>query len=66
MKNECIANYSIHCTVRDCKYHKGDENYCSLDTIDVGAHEQNPTTSQCVDCSSFSCRHDCANGTMNG
>lgn len=65
MQNECIANYSIHCTVRGCKYHKGDENYCSLDTIDIGTHEQNPTDEKCVDCRSFSCKRSGA-GNMNG
>ena len=62
MFNDPIANYSIHCTVKDCKYHKGDENYCSLDTINVSAHEQNPTKVECVDCRSFECRRGCAQG----
>ena len=56
MDHESIANYSIHCTVRDCKYHKGDENYCSLDSIRISAHEKNPTDEKCVDCKSFSCK----------
>lgn len=60
--NESIANYSIHCTVKDCKYHKGTENYCSLDTIDVGSHEKNPTECKCVDCRSFSCKDNCMKG----
>lgn len=55
--NDCIANYSIHCTVKDCKYHKGDENYCSLDTVNIGTHEQKPTDVRCVDCNSFECSH---------
>ena len=46
----------IHCTVKDCKYHKGDENYCSLDTINVATHESNPTDVKCVDCRSFECK----------
>lgn len=63
MNHECIANYSIHCTVRDCKYHKGDENYCSLDTVNISTHEKNPTDVRCVDCSSFRCKgQNCANG----
>ena len=56
MYNEGPANYHIHCTVKDCKYHKGDENYCSLDTINVATHEANPTDVKCVDCRSFQCK----------
>lgn len=62
MNHECIANYSIHCTVKDCRYHKGDENYCSLDTVNISAHEQNPTDQRCVDCSSFRCKGQSMNG----
>ena len=51
MKNN--ANRSIGCTVKQCEYHCGTENYCSLDKIKVGTHESNPTVSQCVDCESF-------------
>lgn len=58
MHNEGIANYSIHCTVSDCKYHQGKENYCSLDSIDVATHEQNPTDPRCVDCRSFECKNN--------
>ena len=57
MNNERIANYSIHCTVHDCKHHKGDENYCSLDTVNISTHEKAPTDTRCVDCSSFECCH---------
>ena len=53
MRGDCIANYSIHCTVKDCRYHKGDENYCSLDSINVSAHEKDPKRVECVDCKSF-------------
>lgn len=55
MKNE--ANYSIHCTVEDCRYHNGVENFCSLDSIRVAAHEENPSDEKCVDCKSFECKH---------
>ena len=58
MFNEKSANHCIHCSVRDCKFHSGDENYCSLDSIEVASHEQNPTDERCVDCCSFECRHD--------
>lgn len=50
------ANHCIHCTVHDCKYHCGKENYCSLDSINVATHEDNPTDERCVDCRSFECR----------
>lgn len=58
MFNENIANHSIRCTVHDCKYHNGQENYCSLDCIDVATHEENPTDVRCVDCRSFECKHN--------
>lgn len=47
-KNECIA-----CTVEQCMYHCNSANYCSLDHIQVGTHEANPTMEQCTDCMSF-------------
>ena len=49
----CHANKSIECTVQQCAYHCTGENYCSLDKILVGTHEQNPTMDQCTDCKSF-------------
>lgn len=53
------ANYSIHCTVNNCKHHNSKENYCSLDSIRVGTHESNPTDVQCTDCNSFMCKDGC-------
>ncbi len=47
------ANNSIKCTVNECKYHCCDKDYCSLDCISVGSHEQNPEVCECVDCKSF-------------
>ncbi len=47
------ANRSIQCTVTSCAHHCGDVQYCSLNTIQVGTHEQNPTMDQCTDCQSF-------------
>ena len=58
MFNETQKNRCIHCSVKDCKYHCGDENYCSLDSIQVASHEKNPTDEQCVDCRSFECKHN--------
>ena len=58
----CKANKSIGCTVKQCQYHCGTENYCSLDKINVGTHEANPTEVKCTDCESFKL---CANGNCN-
>ena len=51
--NNSKANQSIKCTVKQCAYHCDSDNYCSLNSIDVGTHESNPTQTQCVDCESF-------------
>ena len=47
------ANKCIACTVEFCAYHGDTENYCSLERIQVGTHECNPTQDQCTDCMSF-------------
>lgn len=52
------ANQSIGCSVWQCKYHAQNQDYCSLDRIMVGTHEQNPTQSECTDCESFEARQD--------
>ncbi len=49
----CHANKCIACTVVSCANHCDSENYCSLDRIQVGTHECNPTMDQCTDCMSF-------------
>ncbi len=49
----CHANKCIECTVSSCAHHCSSENYCSLDRILVGTHEENPTMDQCTDCKSF-------------
>ena len=49
----CHANKSIECTVQQCAYHCDEANYCSLDRILVGTHEENPTMKDCTDCKSF-------------
>ena len=51
--NNCHANKSIHCSLEQCRYHCGTDNYCSLNAIQVGTHEKDPTVCQCVDCQSF-------------
>lgn len=50
-------NKSIACTVTACKYHSDCENYCTLNNINVGTHEANPTKSECTDCNSFECKN---------
>lgn len=47
------ANKSIGCTVEQCAHHCGQENFCSLEKINVGTHEKNPTKVECTDCNSF-------------
>ena len=47
------ANRSIGCTVSSCKHHCGSENFCTLDRVKIGTHEQNPKVCECVDCESF-------------
>lgn len=50
------VNPSIGCTVSQCQYHAGNENYCTLNKIIVGTHEINPTQVACTDCESFKVR----------
>lgn len=47
------ANKCIACTVSQCRHHCGDSDFCTLDKILVGSHEDNPTMDQCTDCKSF-------------
>ncbi len=49
----CHANKCIACTVQSCAYHCDTEDYCSLEHIQVGTHEKNPTMDECTDCKSF-------------
>ena len=47
------ANKAIACTVTNCRNHCDNADFCSLDRIQVGTHEMNPTMDQCTDCKSF-------------
>lgn len=47
------SNPSIECEVSECKYHSENKNYCTLDKILVGKHEQRATQVECTDCESF-------------
>ena len=53
MNCNCNANRSIQCTVTQCKHHCDTETYCSLEQIQVGTHETDPTVKQCTDCMSI-------------
>jgi len=46
-------NSAIGCTVSECKYHCKDDNYCTLEQIQVVKHENSANTTQCTDCGSF-------------
>lgn len=53
MDCHCNANPSIECTVKECKHHFGAKNFCSLEHVQIGTHEADPTVKECVDCMSF-------------
>lgn len=46
-------NESIKCSVQQCKYNDNSVEYCTLNAIQVGTHEANPTVPECTDCKSF-------------
>ena len=46
-------NSSIKCSVNNCKYNAESKGYCTLNQIQVGTHEANPTVVECTDCKSF-------------
>lgn len=46
-------NHSIACTVTQCANHAHTCDFCALDKVMIGTHENNPTVKQCVDCESF-------------
>ena len=47
----------IKCTVQQCTYNDCNQQYCTLDSITVGTHENNPTEMQCTDCKSFKAKN---------
>ncbi|MGI5965867.1 MULTISPECIES: DUF1540 domain-containing protein [Anaerotruncus] len=51
--DNCKANHSIECTVQQCANHCSSADYCSLNCVKIGTHENNPTVDQCTDCKSF-------------
>lgn len=46
-------NSSIGCIVNECKHHCHDDNYCTLDKIEVVKHTNNADSTECTDCGSF-------------
>ncbi|SHE86723.1 DUF1540 domain-containing protein [Clostridium fallax] len=46
-------NESIGCTVHECKYHCKEDNYCTLDKIQVGKHLDQAHSKEITDCNSF-------------
>lgn len=46
-------NSSIGCTVSECKFHCKEDNYCTLDKIQVVKHSATADCSECTDCGSF-------------
>jgi len=47
-------NSSIGCTVRECSFHcKDDDNYCSLNKIEVVKHSRIAESVEHTDCGSF-------------
>jgi len=46
-------NKSIGCTVNECKHHCKDDNYCTLNKIEVIKHEMVAKNQECTDCGSF-------------
>ena len=56
MHDNCKPNHSIHCTVDSCAHHCEDVEFCALDSIQVGTHEEHPTEVECTDCMSFRVR----------
>lgn len=51
-----MINKSIGCTVHDCRYHAQNEDYCTLNAIQVVNHQTPATTKENTDCGSFESR----------
>ncbi len=51
------VNRCVQCTVEQCRYHCKNEDYCSLERVQIGTHESEPSMEQCTDCLSFRARH---------
>ncbi|EYE87354.1 hypothetical protein Q428_13750 [Fervidicella metallireducens AeB] len=51
------ANKNIGCNVSECKYHAGNENYCSLQHINIVHHNHPAKCKEETDCGSFEPRN---------
>lgn len=47
-----MQNLGVKCSVQECKYNS-EQTYCTLEKIQVGTHEANPSVPECTDCQSF-------------
>lgn len=52
-------NPNIHCTVEQCAHNLCTEQFCTLDQVQIGTHEADPSVKECVDCNSFKKRTCC-------
>ena len=50
---DCTCNTHIKCTVDSCAHHNGSGNCCSLNSIQVGCCDCNPTRCEGTECASF-------------
>ena len=46
-------NNSIGCVVSECEHHCKEDNFCTLNKIEVVKHESVAKTPECTDCGSF-------------
>ncbi|GAA0179266.1 DUF1540 domain-containing protein [Clostridium sediminicola] len=46
-------NENIGCNVNECKHHSGEENYCSLNKVQIIKHGGTANTVESTDCGSF-------------
>lgn len=53
--NNMNHNESIGCTVKECKYHCKDQDYCTLNKIMVTKHSGIANSVEHTDCASFEC-----------
>lgn len=50
-------NSSIGCIVTECKHHYKEDNYCTLNTIQIVKHDQEAKVVETTDCGSFEKEH---------
>lgn len=47
------VNHNIRCSVSNCAFHAGNQDYCTLREIKVGCCTAKPTSCDCTECASF-------------